>query len=218
MKTQQHQSKLIAYSPRTRDLKEFERLARKAKDAGFTHLVISELADRTDLRGEDKDSPWCDWSTILPSIFKHHLPKGMEDAFPAAFVKRQMSFMKAKHAIAKRLGMRAAYYGVEPLWLSDRVYRKHPQWRGSRADNCLRTTGMYFAPNTDHPEVRDAYRKAVSAILKQCPLLDMFYFVTNDSGAFFPWDGRLFVNPNGPTGSTPRTDSRRTSFIAFFRR
>jgi hypothetical protein len=93
-------SKILILNPRTRDLKEFEQLARAAKDAGFTHVVISELSERTDLQGADKDSPWCQWSTIMPAIFKHATPPGLEDAYPAAFVKRQMAFMEAKHDIA----------------------------------------------------------------------------------------------------------------------
>lgn len=193
--------KLLAFSPRAWDLREYEELGSAAKDAGFTHLVISELAERSDYRGEDKDSPWCEWSAILPSIFKHVLPAGLEDAYPAESVKRQMDFMKAKHRICEKLGMRAAYYGTEPHWLSERVYRKHPAWRGSRADNSLRSAGMFFAPNTDHPEVRDLYRRAVCEMLKQCPLIDLFTFNTNDSGAFYPWEKRMYVGINGPTGT-----------------
>jgi hypothetical protein len=201
--------KILVFSPRTRNLKEFETLARAARDAGFTHVVISELSERTDLQGADKDSPWCEWSTILPAIFKHATPPGLEDAYPADFVKRQMTFMKAKHDIAAKLGLRCAYYGVEPNWLNDKVYRSHPRWRGSRADNSLRTTGMFFAPNTDNPEVRELYRQAVKEICRQCPLLDIFSFVTNDSGAFYPWEKRMYVNPNGPTGYEDRDMGER---------
>ena len=193
--------KQLIYNPRAWDLKEFERLAAAAKDAGFTHIVISDLAERTDFQGEEKDSPWTEWSAILPAVFKHFTPKGLEDAYPAENVEHQMEFMKAKHRIVEKLDMRAAYYGTEPHWLNDKVYRKHPQWRGSRADNSLRTVGLYFAPNTDHPEVRKLYREAMKGICTECPRLDFFFFNTNDSGGFYPWEKRQFVGPNGPTGT-----------------
>ena len=90
--------KQLAFNPRTNDLKEFETLAAAAKDAWFTHIHVSDLFDRSDYRGEDKDSPWCDWSLVLPSVFKCVTPAGLEDAFPADFVKKQMAFMKANHA------------------------------------------------------------------------------------------------------------------------
>lgn len=201
--------KILIFAPRTRDLGEFEVLARDAKEAGFTHVVISELSERTDLQGLDKDSPWCEWSTIMPSLFKHVTPPGLEGAFPAAFVKRQMAFLKAKHDLAAKLGLKAAYYGVEPCWLNDAVYRAHPEWRGTRADNPLRSTGLFFAPNTDHPEVRAAYREAMRMLCTACPNLDVFRFVANDSGSFYPWEARAFVNPNGPTGYENRDMGER---------
>jgi len=203
--------KQLAFCPRTHDLKEFEKLGRAAKAAGFTHLFISDLAERTDFTGEDVDSPWCDWSVILPSIFKHVTPKGLEDAYPARNVKAQFNFLMAKYAICEKLGMGAAYYGTEPHWLSERVYEKHPAWRGSRCDNSLRATGMYYAPNTDHPEVRAAYREGVRMLCKACPKLDIFTFNTNDSGGFYPWDKRLFSGINGPTGTQGKDMGLRVS-------
>jgi hypothetical protein len=178
--------KHLIYQPRAWDLKTFEALAARAKKSGFTHIDISGLAERTDWLGDDKDSPWCEWGVGAGAIFKHVTPPGLEDAYPADWVKRQMAFLKAKHKIVEKLGLRAAYYGHEPHWLSERVYRKRPHWRGSRADNSLRTTGMYYAPNTDHPEVREAYRVGVKMLLTECPLIDTFTFHTNDAGAFFP--------------------------------
>jgi hypothetical protein len=190
----------MVFSPRTHDLKEFARIAAEAKKGGFTHIIISDLYDRTPLMGAEKDSPWCEWAAILPGIFKHALPAGLEDAYPAAWVKKQMDFMKAKHKIVEKLGMKAAYYGTEPHFMNEAVYRKHPQWRGSRTENTLRATSLHFAPNTDHPEVREAYRKGMQMILKQCPLIEIFTFNTNDSGGFYPWEKRLFSGINGPTG------------------
>ncbi|MCE9614511.1 MAG: hypothetical protein K8T26_09560 [Lentisphaerae bacterium] len=190
----------LIFNPRTVDLKEYEALARRARDAGFTHLYISQLSERTDFMGDNANSPWTEWSNIFPCIFKHVTPPGLEEAYGAAFVKRQMAWMKKKHAICEKLGMRAAYFGTEPLWLSERVYAKHPEWRGSRCDNSLRTTGLHFAPNTEHPEVREAYRRGVEMLVNACPLLDTFVFHSNDCGAGYPWTERLYVNPNGATG------------------
>jgi hypothetical protein len=201
----------LIFNPRTVDLKEYEALARRAKAAGFTHLYISQLSGRTDFRGENVDSPWTEWSNIMPSFFKHATPPGMEDAFPAAFVKREMAWMKRKHAICAKLGMRAAYFATEPLWISERVYEKHPEWRGSRCDNSLRTTGLFFAPNTDHPEVREAYRRALEIIVAACPLLDTFVLHTNDCGAGYHWTERLYVNPNGATGYENRDMGERVA-------
>ncbi len=192
--------KKLCFSPRTHDLKEFEALASQARAVGFTHLVISDLAEKATFWGAEKDSPWTEWGAVHASVFKHVTVPGMEEAYPADWVKRQMAFMKAKHRIAEKLGMRAAYFGLEPHFFPEPVYEKHPQWRGSRADNSLRAVGMYYAPNTDHPEVRALYRAAFRKLAQECPLLDVFCFHTNDCGAFYPWSKRLFNGVNGPTG------------------
>ena len=190
----------LVHSPRTLDLKDFGRQARLARDAGFTHMDISWLRELTDFQGDDRDSPWCQWSKVCPSVFKFVTPPGMEHAYPADFVTRQLEWLKAKHAVCKKVGLRCAFYGNEPHWLSERVYAEHPEWRGSRCDNSLRTAGMHFAPNMDHPEVREAYRAAVRMIAEACPLIDTWFFMDNDSGSGFTWGNRLYVSPNGPTG------------------
>ncbi|MCE9613918.1 MAG: hypothetical protein K8T26_06545 [Lentisphaerae bacterium] len=200
MKTNPAEGKILIHASRAHDLDAFEQDARAAKRAGFTHIQIALLSERTDFRGEDQGSPWCEWSVLQCSLFKFATPPGLEDAYPAAFVKRQMAFLKARHAICRKVGLRAAFHGIEPHWLSERVYEKHPQWRGSRCDNSLRTTGMFFMPNVFHPEVLAAYRAAAREITRQCPLIDVFSFHTNDAGAGMPWTKRLYAGPNGPTG------------------
>lgn len=209
VKTSSEPKKQLIYAPNAFDLKTFESLAAGAAEAGFTHIDISGLSERTDWRGEDKDSPWCEWSVGAASIFKHVTPKGLEEAYPADFVRRQFDYLRAKHRIVKKLGLRASYSAIEPQWLSERVYRQHPEWRGSRADNSLRSVGMFFAPNTDHPEVREAYRAGVEMLLKECPLIETFSFHTNDAGAFMPWAKRNFLLPNGPTGTSGRDMGER---------
>lgn len=181
-------------------LEEFEDLVKRAKDCGFTHVNVSGLAERTDYRGENAGSPWTEWSISLPSIFKHCLPPGLEDAFPSDFVGRQMDFLKKKHDIVAGHGLKCAYWGNEPHWLSERVYAEHPEWRGARCDNSLRTVGMFFAPCVDNPEVLELYRHAVTELVTQAPLLDTFGFMTNDSGSGFCWSRQLYVNPNGNSG------------------
>ena len=189
----------LAVTIPTHDLAEFKAKVKDAKAMGATHVFISGLRDRTDYRGEAKGSPWTEWNVSFPSIFKHATPPALKDLYPAAWQKRQMAYMREKHGIVVRAGLRSAYYGLEPHWISERIYERHPEWRGSRCDNPLRTTGMFFAPNTDHPEVRQAYRDAVKMIVKACPTLDLFCFHTNDCGAGYAWASKLYVNPNGPT-------------------
>lgn len=196
-------------------LKKFEEMVSLAKDAGITHINISGLAERTDYRDEDKYSPWCEWSIPLPAFFKHVLPPGLEDAYPADFVGRQMNFMKKKHDIVVKYGLKSAYFANEPHWLSERIYEKHPEWRGARCDNSLRTIGMFFAPCVDHPEVLDLYRQAAKEIVTQCPSVDTFLSTPNDSGSGYCWSRILYVNPNGASDCRFRDMGDRV--MGFFR-
>ena len=197
METEKRFFRKLIFTPGTKDLAKFEELVKVAKDTGATHICISGLSERTDYRGEDRDSPWCEWSVQRPSVFKHVTPPGLEDAFPSDFVKRQLSFLKKKHDIVAKHGLKAAYFGNEPHWLSERVYAKHPSWRGARCDNSLRTVGMFFAPCVDNPEVLEAYRRGVEMLVKEAPLIDTLIFMTNDSGSGMCWSRQLYVNPNG---------------------
>ncbi len=189
----------LAVSINTSDLVEFKAKVKQAKEMGATHVFIHALRDRTDYRGENKGSPWTEWNIGFASIFKHATPPVLKDLYPAAWQKRQMAFMKAKHDIVAREGLRCAYHGLEPHWISERIYEMHPEWRGCRCDNSLRTCGMFFSPNTDHPEVQQAYRDAMKMIVKACPKLDLFTFHTNDCGSGYSWSNKLYVNPNGPS-------------------
>ena len=194
----------VGLGPDVRGMSKFEQTVKLAKEAGFTHIDISVLSERTDFRGEDKDSPWCEWSVNGSSIFKRVLPEGLEDAFPEDFVQRQMALMKARHDVVAKYGLKCAFWGNEPHWLSERVYAKHPDWRGARCDNSLRTVGMFFAPCVDNPEVLELYRQAVKGIVTQCPLLDTFAFKANDAGSGYCWSSMLYVNPNGNANCSSR--------------
>ena len=199
----------LIFSPDTSDLKEFEKLVKEAKTAGMTHILISGLLGRTDFQGVDSDSPWCEWSRGTSSIFKHILPEELKDAYPKEYVRTQMDFLKKKHAIVAKCGLKAAYYGNEPHWLNEKVYEKHPDWRGARCENSLRSVGMFFAPCVDNPEVLELYRKAAAKLVKEAPLIDTIMFKSNDAGSGMCWSGQLYVNENGASNCRFRNMGKR---------
>ncbi|OGF46133.1 MAG: hypothetical protein A2452_00260 [Candidatus Firestonebacteria bacterium RIFOXYC2_FULL_39_67] len=199
----------LIFSPNTSDLKEFDKLVKEAKTAGVTHILISPLLDRTDFQGLDIDSPWCEWAKGDTSIFKHVLPEELKDAFPKEFIKKQMDFLKKRHAIVAKYKLKAAYYGNEPHWLNEKVYEKHPTWRGARCDNSLRSVGLFFSPCVDNPEVLELYRKAVAKLLKEAPLIDTLCFKTNDAGSGICWSGQLYTNENGASNCRFRNMGKR---------
>jgi hypothetical protein len=184
-----------------RDLEEFEDLVVKAKDSGVTHIGISRLSRRTEFVDKDimERNPWSEWSIIAPSVFKHYQPSELEGVYDKDFVREQMDLLKKKHEIVTEHGLKSFYSGQEPLWLPNKVYIKHPNWRGARGDNSLRTTDLLYAPCVDQPEVLELYRKAVYEIVKAAPSIEIFTFATDDAGAMMCWTERLYAGVNGPT-------------------
>lgn len=182
-----------------RNLSEFEHFVKLATEVGISHVSISGLSQRTDYGGEDKDSRWCEWSVYSSSILKHSNLPEMGSIFPEKFIKTEIEFLKEKHKIVRKYGLKAAYIGTEPHWLPEKIFQKHPSWRGPRVDNPMRTRRAFFAPCVDNPEVLNLYRRAVKEIVKAAPLIDTFVFHTNDAGGGFCWAKPLYNNPNGPS-------------------
>ena len=184
-----------------RDLEEFEDSVAKAKDAGVTHISISRVSRRTEYVDKDinERNPWSEWSFMNPSIFKHYQPSELEGVYDNDFIREQMYLLKKKHEIVTEHGLKSFYASFEPLWLPNKVYVKHPNWRGARGDNSLRTTDLLYAPCVDQPEVLELYRKAVYEIVKVAPSIEIFTLYTDDSGAMMCWTERLYAGVNGPT-------------------
>jgi hypothetical protein len=184
-----------------RDLEEFEDAVVKAKDAGVTHISISRLSRRTEFVDKETNerNPWTEWSIMNPSVFKHYQPFELEGVYDKDFVLEQMNLLKKRHEIVTEHGLKSYYSCNEPLWLPNKVYVKHPNWRGARGDNSLRTTDLLYAPCIDQPEVLELYRKAVYEIAKAAPSIEIFTLYTDDSGAMMCWTERLYAGVNGPT-------------------
>jgi len=185
-----------------RNLEEFEDCVVRAKEAGFTHICISKLSRRTEYVDKDinERNPWTEWSVAMTSsIFKHYQPVELEGVYNRKFVNEQMNFLKKKHEIVNKHGLKSYYHANEPLWLPNKVYIKHPDWRGARGDNSLRTRDLLYAPCVDQPEVLELYRKAVYEIVKAAPSIEIFTIYTDDAGAMMCWTERLYAGVNGPT-------------------
>lgn len=83
--------------------------------------------------------------------------------------------------------------------LPESVYIEHPLWRGPRVDKPTRSRTAQYAPAVDNPEVRALYREAIGGLIKNCPEIEIFRFLTNDSGTGLDWHPNLYPGINGNT-------------------
>jgi len=189
----------IVFSFHSSGLSEFEALARLAKDAGATHVDVSELPEKSWWQFPDRNDPYPQWVFINPSLFKAVIPAALSGHIPAEPARQFLAVIQQRCKVLRGLGLRGAFHGGEPMMLPESVFEAHPLWRGPRVDHSARSRNAQFAPAVDNPEVRALYREAMAGLVRACPEIEIFRFLTNDSGNGFDWHGGLYDGPHGNT-------------------
>jgi len=189
----------VVFSFRSETLQEFEQYARLAKEAGATHVDVSQLPGKSWWQRPDRSDPYPQWAYINPSIFKAFIPEKLRGHIPSASQEKFMTVMQDRCAILRRLGLKGYFKGGEPVMLPESVYIEHPLWRGPRVDKPTRSRNAQYAPAVDNPEVRALYREAMAGLIRNCPEIEIFRFLTNDSGTGLDWHPNLYPGVNGNT-------------------
>jgi hypothetical protein len=191
------------------DLPRFEKFARRAARHGATHVCVSRLPFA---RGRLKDPrdprpewvSWPVWSMINTGLL-HVVPlPELARWLPQDEARANLALLRKRGAILRKLGLRATFEANDPMWLPEGVYEAHPEWRGAQAE-LLRIAHLpFFSPNIDHPEVLALYRKAMAAVCRAVPEVEIFSSFTNDSSGALPWSASCYPGPNGPSESRER--------------
>ena len=190
--------KTVVFGCHSESLADFENFARRAKESGATHIVITA-----------EDLPWAMWQMDTPGdpypawavsnvgLLKVSPPEALKPFLPQDYSDKVFEILKARCAVLRKLGLKAAFTTFEPQILPERVYEAHPLWRGPQVDHPLRSRVPRFAPSIDNPEVLALYRESIRALLKVCPEIEILSLHTNDSGSGMSWSGGLYQGPNG---------------------
>jgi len=180
------------------DLADFESFARQAKKSGATHIVITA-----------EDLPWAYWQMDTPGdpypawamsnvgLLKVAPPAVLKPFLPEDYSKKVLSILRARCAVLRKLGLKAAYTTFEPQMLPERVYEAHPLWRGPEVEHPLRARVSRFAPSVDNVEVLALYRESIRVLLTECPEIEILSLHTNDSGSGMSWSPGLYQGANG---------------------
>ncbi len=203
--------------------RDFEAWARTVAGHGATHVIVSGGLPpaRWQLRDERDPHPewtsWPIWSIHHPSVFKLATPPELADWLPAGEAARTLALLKERCAVLRRLGLKGALFGNDPMWLPEGVYRAHPEWRGAQGELTRIAHLPYFSPCIDQPEVLAMYRRSMAVIARQLPEIDTYSFFTNDSCGGVCWTSPYPGN-NGPDACRhrPVTD-RIAGFLAAIR-
>lgn len=178
-------------------LEEFRTAAEAAAKMGVTHVYVSELPKSRWQWEMDLSDPYPNWGMMHSAIFKVVPTPELAQWVPQDYVEKNWQLLQQRCAILKELGLKAAFKGCEPGWLPEGVYAAHPDWRGARCDHPRRSRRPYFSPCIDNPEVLAMYR---SAVHKLCAAtgIEVFTFLSNDSGGGICWSQGLYPGVNGP--------------------
>jgi len=207
--------KKIVFDAHTSSLDEFESHVAAAAAAGVTHVNISRQVRRARyVDRDDERNPWTEWAVMYASLFKHYTGPELEGVYDPEFLRENVEVLRKKHEIVVRHGLRGIYHCNEPMFLPNKVYLKHPGWRGGRGDNSLRTRDWLCSPCVDNPEVLDLYRRIVRDVVQIAPSIDTFTFSANDAGSCLCWSERMYVPRNGPEACKRRNmGDRVTGFL-----
>ncbi|MDR2096647.1 MAG: hypothetical protein LBP76_14185 [Treponema sp.] len=180
-----------------RNIEEFAVHAKRAKDMGATHVMVSQLPRSRWMWEADLSDPYPNWCMRHAQLFKLVCPPQLENYLPIGFIAECFALVKARCDILKSLNMKGALFSNEPFWLPEAVYRDHPAWRGTRCDHPRRAKHTYYSPCVDNTEVLELYRYAVRELVSKTGI-DFILFKSNDAGGGLCWSNGTYSGPNGP--------------------
>ena len=190
----------VIFGCHSETLADFESFARRAKQSGATHIVLT---------GEDL--PWASWQLDTPGdpypawamsnigLLKIATPDALKPYLPQDYAENVLAILRSRCAVLRKLGLKAAFTTFEPQMLPEQVYRDHPLWRGPQVDHPLRSRVPRFAPSIDNPDVLALYREAARKLVNTCPEIEIVSLHTNDSGSGVSWSDGVYEGPNGNT-------------------
>lgn len=190
--------KSVIFGCHSDNLADFETFARRAKQSGATHIVLTA-----------EDLPWASWQLDTPGdpypawamsnmgLLKIATPDALKPYLPQDYADGVMAILRSRCAVLRKLGLKAAFTTFEPQMLPEPVYEAHPLWRGPQVDHPLRSRVPRFAPSVDNPEVLALYRESIRTLVTACPEIEILSLHTNDSGSGVSWSPGLYPGPNG---------------------
>ncbi|MEX0332394.1 MAG: hypothetical protein AB3N64_13315 [Puniceicoccaceae bacterium] len=178
-------------------LEQFEEAAQRSTECGATHLLVTEDLPVAQWQFDSPGDPYPAWYAFQPGLLKTFPPEDIHPYINLDHAKRVGEILEQRCEILRRYNLRGVYHTTEPQVLPEELYLAHPQWRGPRVDQPNRSRTARFAPCVGHPEVLRLYSESVSRLLRRCPEIDTFLFLTIDSGSGFCWAPSLYPGANG---------------------
>lgn len=187
----------------------FRRVVEFAAEFGVTHVLVLLPFRYNSWVLPDNTDPYASWCNTAPALLRVCPPEELQPWVPPAQAQASQQVLRAQLDIIREYGLKAATYGVEPMWLPEGVYRAHPRWRGAQCELGRIADRPYFAPSIDEPEVLELYRRAMREFCTLFPEIERYSFLSNDSGGGIAWSPCLYPGMNGPARWRTRDGGER---------
>lgn len=171
---------------------------------GIEALEVNLLADPVPIQVkerrvyEDMYQWWCIYSPGLDMFFESDLTRG---TYTKAMLNRNLEKLKSSAELCRAWGITPTFIAFEPRVWPERLYDKFPDLRGARVDNPRFSATPEYAPDVNHPWVREHYSEMMTQLMEAVPYIGLFSVWAQDSNAGFPWAENLYAGPNGPVGA-----------------
>ena len=193
------------------DLAAFERNAKLAKDLGATHVVITDNLPPALWEFDPPGDPYPAWFVYRPDFLKIFPPKEVQPYVNMEYAEKVAQLLEARCRVLRQLGLKAYWAANEPQVMPEAFFTAYPLLRGPRVDQPNRSRVARFAPCVDQPETLRLYREAMQNLLQRCPEVEIFNFLTTDSGSGFCWSPGLYPGINGPSDCKDRPMAERVA-------
>jgi hypothetical protein len=192
------------------DLAAFEHRAALSKELGATHMPVTDGLPLATWEMDPND-PYPMWFVHHASLLKIFPPKEVQPYVDAKYVAHTQQVLKDRCAVLAKVGLKGVWSANEPAVMPEAFFTAHPELRGPRIDQPNRSRRPYFAPSVDEPETLRLYREAMQSLLKTCPEVEQFNWVTTDAGSGFDWTPSLYPGINGNSKYKDRPMADRVS-------
>ena len=195
----------------TNDLATFERKAVLAKRLGATHVPLTDGLPVAKWQFQPANDPYPAWFIQRPDFMKLYPPAAVQPYVDMNYGRRITTILEERCKILRRLGLKAHWTSNLPQVMPEAFFAAYPHLRGPRVDQPNRSRTARFSMCVDEPETIQLYSEALQELLKRCPEIETFSFLTQDSGSGFCWVPALYPGPNGPSRCHDRPMSERIS-------
>jgi hypothetical protein len=192
------------------DLAQFERKAVLSKDLGATHMLVTEGLPLATWEMDTAD-PYPMWFVHHAGLLTIFPPEELQPYVDAKYSAQVSGILQQRCEVLGKVGLKGVWNANEPEVLPEVFFAAHPELRGPRIDQPNRSRNVYFAPNVDESETLRMYRESMQRLLKTCPEVEQFNWVTIDAGSGFDWAPSLYPGINGNSNTKDRPMSDRVA-------